>query len=274
MPEGPEVRKISDDLQSLIAGYTLTSYISDPRLKASSLSLLACPVVIKSVSSHGKKVLFHLSKGVLVASLGMTGRYTLEQDSHTMLTLNLSPPSSHPSSQSLASQQTASQQTKLYYDDPRMFGGIAYYDLPFELIKGNFGRDLMKDPPSESEWLRDMRTYKRKNICAVLLDNGIYNSVGNYIKSDSLYLAGISPHRAIDTISNGELLVLRSAVFKVLEDSYKAGGLTIHDFWSVHGERGLYQPVVYNQKVDLQGKTVVYCKVGGRGTYWVPEVQR
>src|SRR5690606_38252829 len=97
--------------------------------------------------------------------------------------------------------------------------------------------------------------------------------IGNYLKSEILYLSGLSPYRKMNTLTIDELEKLRICSHKIILNSYHAGGLTIKDFISPNGEFGNYQPMVYDLKYDAFGNDITKVSIGGRCTYWVPNLQ-
>jgi formamidopyrimidine-DNA glycosylase len=108
------------------------------------------------------------------------------------------------------------------------------------------------------------------------MDQTVVSGVGNYLKSECLYFAGISPHRICSSISDQELSQLNDTIKAVIRQSYKTGGATIYTFQNFEGEKGQYTSrfAVYNQENDPQGREVQsFTSPEGRTTFWVPEAQ-
>jgi formamidopyrimidine-DNA glycosylase len=100
--------------------------------------------------------------------------------------------------------------------------------------------------------------------------------VGNYLKSESLYFAGISPLRHVASIGDDDLARLNKTIKSVIRASYKTGGATIYTFQGFDGEKGEYTRrfAVYNQEKDPAGLEVTReVTDDGRTTFWVKGVQ-
>ena len=101
--------------------------------------------------------------------------------------------------------------------------------------------------------------------------------VGNYIKSDSLWLARINPHRKVEDISDIELVNLNRSIKQVMRESFQSGGATIKTYKSFDGLEGGYTRrfLVYNQEKAPDGNEVIKeTTEDKRSTFWVPEVQK
>ena len=100
------------------------------------------------------------------------------------------------------------------------------------------------------------------------MNQTVIAGIGNYIKSDSLYLARISPHRTVFDLSDGELAILNRSIKQVMKESYQQGGRYV-------SSGKTYSFLVYNQTHDIDGNKVVKEETADkRATFWVPEVQK
>ena len=117
--------------------------------------------------------------------------------------------------------------------------------------------DLIKGPciVSYSDIIYDVQ------ITKALMDQSVIAGVGNYIKSDSLWLAGISPKRTAEELSDLELSALNRSIKHVMKESYQAGGATIDTYKDFNGENGENDDygrkfLVYNQDTDPDGNVI------------------
>jgi formamidopyrimidine-DNA glycosylase len=104
----------------------------------------------------------------------------------------------------------------------------------------------------------------------------IVSGVGNYVKAEALYLAGLSPDRQVITLQDEDYENLCEAVKGVLQASYKDCGASIRDYVTTDGEKGQASTKfkVYGKKFDPCGNGVVRTKTkDGRVTHWCPAVQ-
>ena len=129
----------------------------------------------------------------------------------------------------------------------------------------------------DSDFLKIMRRHEKKTLPEVLMNQSIIAGVGNYIKAECLYLSKLSPHRIISSITDEELVSLKTNIHAVMKESFASGGATIRTYKGFNGESGEYGErfIVYNQKQDPLGNPVIKEKTrDGRTTHWVPEVQK
>ena len=117
---------------------------------------------------------------------------------------------------------------------------------------------------------------KINQLAKFLMDQKHVSGVGNYIKSESLYISKISPHRKLKDINEDELKSLFNAIKKVIISSYKSQGMSLRDYKDFEDKPGEYQfkLVVYGRKFDdLGNKVKTETTKDKRTTHWVPEVQ-
>jgi DNA-formamidopyrimidine glycosylase len=254
MPEGPEVRVIAKQLNELVKDKTLVSVegINVPLQR------------IRYVTSYGKKLLFALDQGWIINHLGMDGRWQIKgQTKYTKAILTFA-------------------NFRLHYDDLRGFGDILYVDrqLPtstpdwMQYTLSVHGIDDGLLPYGSVNISLDVCKRTRRRISDLLLDQQYFNGVGNYIKSEALYLSGINPFQPANTLNDNELNRLKEAISIVMLSSYLSNGFTLKSFVDVYDRPGLYVPLVYGRKVDYYGRPVNYSLIGGRPTYWVEAMQR
>jgi formamidopyrimidine-DNA glycosylase len=109
------------------------------------------------------------------------------------------------------------------------------------------------------------------------MDQSLIAGVGNYIKSDSLWLARISPLRKVEELSDLELSNLNRSIKHIMRESFQSGGATIQTYKSFDGSEDGYTRkfLVYNQEKDPDGNVVTKeTTEDKRSTFWVPEVQK
>ena len=108
------------------------------------------------------------------------------------------------------------------------------------------------------------------------MNQSLVSGIGNYIKSEALWLSCISPHRLVSEITDDELKTFNSATKQIMRASYDSGGATFLTHKNFGGTEGDYSSrfLCYNRKTDAEGNDI--CKVktpDGRTTYWSPEKQ-
>jgi len=218
------------------------------------------PLKIVGAGTHGKFIFVILEKEYsLWSTLGMTGNWSTEKTKHTRLTLKLD-------------------DGEIYFNDQRNFGTIKLVRGKYQLIEKlqSFGPDLLTQDTSDDEFINCLRKKDKWPICKTLMDQSVVAGVGNYIKSDCLWLSRISPHAKVQDISNERLVVLKNAITQIMKESLRMGGASMQNYMSFEGKKGLYTQkfLAYSRDCDNDGNKLIREKTpDGRTTYWCPEIQ-
>ena len=261
------------------------------------------PLKILNIDSKGKLMWFELQDPdgnyiFIINNFGMTGHWSFKEDKNDRVIFDIE---TNPNSDN---------KYKLHYSDPRNFGLLEISNNPDVLQSklDNLAPDLLKTDFTVEDFAKWVDNYiskspKRKNnpIIRVLLEqtvkDGIGSGIGNYLSSEILYRAKISPLKLIGNLSFAEIKKLAQTIKYVLKLCYISnytGYMTkLKDFVDVHsqkvkeGEFPNYHPgvdlddddtfefLVYGKKEDDLGNNVqtdVITK--NRTTYWVPSVQK
>lgn len=272
MPEVAEAAVIADSLNESLQGSHLLNVTTEDGKILQSLPDFEEAPLLESVYSAGKKAVFRLQPPdaddyVLVVSLGMTGRFLFEEGKYTRFALTFI--------------DSNDEEITLYYDDSRGIGSKAEF-LPESTFiaraEKEFGPDPLKDTELPLEdWMKALGYPKsRARISNVLKDQSKIHGVGNYLRSEILYLAGISPYRELNTLSEEEFEALIDAMLTIVKEAYESGGFSMRDYYRPDGSKGAYQPMIYGRKGKTDdGYTIQYDKgSGGQSIYWAPDVQK
>ena len=266
MPEGPECRRYAHDLAQRISGRQLLKIeiLSGRYIKKQPSGLdsfnAGIPELIIGAGVHGKFIYWILKNDLFIwSTMGMTGQWSSTQDNHSRVKFHLD-------------------DGAVYYNDQRNFGTLKFVRGKFRLIEKlkSFGPDLLAVDVSDDEFIERMRLKPKWQITKALMDQSIVAGVGNYIKADSLWLAGISPKRTVDSLSDNELCALNRSIAHVMRESYNSGGATIKTYKNFDGTTGEYSRkfLVYNQKADPDGNPVIKEMTDDkRSTWWCPSTQ-
>ena len=268
MPEGPEVKRTGHSLSQCISGDILENVevISGRYLKTQIFGMTEMmenlPSKIVGVGVHGKFLYILMSKGYNIwSTLGMTGRWGKDRTNHSRVKLTMSSGKIY------------------YYSDQRNFGTIKFVYGPHKLKKRleKLGPDMLCDETTEGVFIDRIRTRRHWNITKVLMAQSIVSGIGNYIKAESLWLAGLSPERTVESMLDVELSALYFAIRAVMIESYNNQGVThrAHKIFSdVHGDYSC-RFLCYGRKLDAEGNDVIKTKTpDGRITHWAPNKQK
>jgi DNA-formamidopyrimidine glycosylase len=271
MPEGPEVKRISVQLNEILAGKTISNfeilsgrYLTHGSPKGLESFLSIADKKISSVNCKGKFIWFEFLDHPEVSiwnTLGMTGSWSRAQEEHSRAKVSLSDDSI------------------IYFTDIRNFGTLHFSFSKEELNKKlkTLGPDMLSAPPTREQFFKIVKRQKDKTLPEFLMNQKMISGVGNYVKAEALYLAGISPIRTCSSLSEKEITSLQDSIDKVLLASYNSGGSTIKTYRDVYGNVGTFKSrfLVYGNSVDPQGNKVERLETkDGRTTFWVPIIQK
>ncbi len=270
MPELPEVEVTRQSFAHRIAGArVLDMRLGKPLrwpLGVETPSLVGQQV--QHVGRRGKYLLLHLSDGVLLLHLGMSGSL--------QFATVLDAAGVHDHMDLVTSQGT------LRLHDPRRFGAVVWApDLQAPVARKLLGR-LGVEPLDDgfvAEHFHKALRLRRSPIKQVLLAGEVVVGVGNIYASEALFEAGIRPTVRADRLSLTRARRLHAAIRDVLSRAVAAGGSSMRDFVNAHGQAGHFQ-----QTWAVYGRAGASCRVcgtpvrtlvqGQRSTFFCPQCQK
>lgn len=287
MPEGPECTRTARQVNRAVQGKELVNlnFISGRYTKKLPdkfadfyIALEEQHLPVKGVYNKGKFIWWEFGDLLpicyMYTTLGMTGNFKLQPSKHTRIAFYFDDDSA------------------IYYNDQRNFGTIKFVfdDKDHQKKLDSIGPDMLNNPCTLSTFLDIANRKPGWTVVKWLMEQSQISGVGNIYKSESLFLAGIAPHRLMGSLDGEELEKLYFAVCKVLSASYESGGATIRNYSDLYNNHGKYtrfpsnpnemiearqsRVMVYNQKEDIYGNPVERIKLNdGRTTFWSPKVQ-
>jgi formamidopyrimidine-DNA glycosylase len=260
MPEGPEATIMAEDLNDHYRSKTITCVeVLHNSLLAKNPQLLEVPCQIFDIYAVGKRPVIHTDSGFLVTFLALHGRWLFHEEKHTRLIIHFE------------------DGDRMYYDDSSVNGWVEFVPSRTALkqLLADKGPDLLRDPPSLEEFSTLMKKRFRGTTTIVncLLSPRLTSSIGNYLMSEILYDARLSPMRTVGSLSDNDIRILYDSCLRITRKSYAMGGFTLQDYLRPDGTHGGYVSMVYKKDMDPEGNPVVVIH-GTRKTYWVPSVQK
>jgi len=181
----------------------------------------------------------------------------------------------------------------LYYNDIRQFGWVKLVDSQ-KLMSDGFVGKLGPEPQvvkgyKGQEFLTpkhfgEILAKTKRAVKVVLMDQERMGGVGNIYANDALWLAGIDPRRAANSLQHGEIEKLYNSLLSVLKAGLKYGGASELAFVTPDGNEGKYQEhtLVYghqgqfckNPACRQAGAIIKKTFKSGRGTYFCPLCQK
>ena len=267
MPESAETKRIAELLAEKVSSKKLINVEmlsgrytkKDPDGFVSFADVL--PINIIGTGVHGKFIYMILEGGSSIwPTLGMTGYWSETKTKYARIALHLS-------------------EGVLYFNDVRNFGTIKFVGDKNVLIKKlqSLGPDMATSNITDDE-LKERLMFMRaeKTVAQAIMDQNVIAGVGNYIKSESLYRARISPHRLINELKDEDFSALNTSIKYIIGKSYNLKSkMSMKDFDNYNDPKYNIEMAVYSKKEDIYGHEVVKEKTkDGRNTYWVPQVQK
>lgn len=271
MPEIAECRRYVDQLNKEYGGHDLLNveivggrFLKDKYLET-NLSLLHFPMKNVTMNSKGKFIYWKMTET------------STDQTIYFFITLGMA--ASFGKKNKHSAVKFTFDNDVVYYNDVRHFGTINVSFGEKELLKKlkSLGWDPLQNDSIPNELIPTLRSKKNyKTIAETLLDQKIFAGVGNYIRSEALYRAGIHPNKVIYKLTDAELTSLCNHIIDIVDEAYQCGGATIATYSDLYGNVGTFfnQFKVYGKKQDpLGNKVLTLTADDGRTVHYVKEIQ-
>lgn len=309
MPEGPEIcitaqylnTKINHRIvhkMEIISGKYLKKDLAGKDILDGNTQY-----VIDDIKSKGKILWFELynkadkaNKLYIISQFGLTGEWGFHKNNGSRIRL-------------IVSNVNDDKKYNLYYSDDRNFGNIIITNNR-QVLQNKIDQlapDFLQqeyDDNTFKEWFKNFvnKTKARgKMILGVVLmhqktSDGLGSGIGNYLASEIMYDAHLSPHRTLNSLTDAEILKLGHSIRYMMKLSYynnTTGYMTHFDeFIPIHKkgiDTGIYPNFqsdinladkafefkVYRKKHDPFGNPVKHDTTvnNKRTTHWVPKTQ-
>jgi len=169
----------------------------------------------------------------------------------------------------------------IYFNDIRHFGTFKISDhRGLEHKLNTLGWDALQEPIPFDLKQHLWKRCEQKTIAEALLDQRVFAGVGNYIRSEVLYLSKIHPLRPVSGgygLSNREIDTICDNIIIVAQEAYKSGGATIATFKDMYGNTGKFfdKFKVYSRKTDPDNNPITKITApDGRSVFYVDSIQK
>lgn len=264
MPEGPEVKIMSDYVNEVLFGHTITNIecISNAyKFKYGSLvdSIQRfLPFVFEPSFCVGKASFIPLGSNYYFSyHLGMTGFWASKKSSHAHLKL------------------ITSSGLLFYFHDTRRFGNIKLISKSDISHNSFYNGDFLNFNINIEDYAfflyNNLKT--SKEVCKVLLDQRYFAGVGNYLKSEILFSCNLHPHKLWSSLSLDQIITLCKVSKAMLFKSYKSGGAQLRDFKNPSFVPDLNLLIYGRSRTDDNLPVVSEITSDKRRTFWCPSTQ-
>lgn len=270
MPEGPEIRRSADQLARAVAGRVLVrAEFAFPHLQARAPALVGRR--IEAITPHGKALLTRFEGGL-----------TLYSHNQLYGVWKVAKAGARPATnRSLrVALETASKAILLYSaSEIELWDTAELHRHPFLAKLGPDVLDETLDAEAVAARL-DAPRFRGRALTGLLLDQGFLAGMGNYLRSEVLFQAALSPTRRPRDLSPGERRGLAEALLDVPRRSYATRG--------VRRARGMGEDYLTDTPEGFRflvfdragepcpccGRAIERHELGGRRLYWCPRCQR
>jgi len=173
----------------------------------------------------------------------------------------------------------------LYFYDVLSFGTLKIIDSEEELNKklNNIGPDIMDHNTTSEIFLEQIKKKKNldKYIGNVIVNQKVISGIGNYLRSDILWLCHISPFRKVKDLKNEEILnIYKNALLLIWGDYDYNKGIELKYIKKIDKLPNDYKRdfFVYMHDKDIYNNNIIkeelYEGSQKRFIHWVPEIQK
>jgi endonuclease VIII len=271
MPEGPEIRRAADKIAAVIVNRPLQEvWFAFAHLQPYAASLTKQSII--AVDTHGKAMLIRFGNGLTLYTHNQLYGVWMVRKAYNYPTTN----------RQLRLAIHGDRKSALLYSasDIEILDADTVLAHPF---LQRIGPDIF-DPQLTVEMVqtRLLETqFRRRGLMTLLLDQRFLAGIGNYLRSEILFVAKIPPtYRPMDC-SPEQLQQLAQAILKIPQQSYQTGGITndlaIAEMMKAQGaKRWQYRHWVFSregQSCHCCGTKVMKAIASGRRYYYCPVCQ-
>ncbi|MCB9615181.1 MAG: endonuclease VIII [Sandaracinus sp.] len=214
MPEGPEIRRAADRVQAAVARQPLEVELHVPSLAGRELE----GRTITHVETRGKAMLTHFEGGpVLYSHNQLYGRWYVVRRGTSPRT-----------SRSLRVAFHAPKKSAMLYSATEL-EWLSPDALDAHPFLAKLGPDLLA-PTTTIDAIDarlSERRFARRALASLYLDQGFLAGLGNYLRAEILFVAGLHPSRRPGELDASRRRALAEATLEVTLRSYRTGGVTI-----------------------------------------------
>ncbi len=271
MPEGPEIRRAADELANAVQGRVAERvWFGLPALKRHESSLSGRQ--IQCIETHGKAMLTRFEGGLNIYSHNqLYGRWVIM------------PPGALPET---------NRQLRLAIHNCD-HSALLYSASDIEVLKDDeltqhpflkkLGPDLLTHRLSVAaiEARLSLFAFHRRQLGALLIDQSFVAGIGNYLRCEILFVAGLAPNRRLAECSPAALHKLAEVINQLVWQSYKTAGVTndLSRAEKMMAEGATFEEARFHlfRREGLPcyrcGTAIVKVKMNSQPTYLCPQCQ-
>lgn len=272
MPEGPEIRQAADKLAAALVGEIAQEvWFAFEQLK--SYERVLSGVVITAVTSRGKAMLTQFENGYTIYSHNqLYGKWRVRK-AYDLLDTNW---------QLRLAIHNEKKSALLYSaSDIEVWPDGELDEHPF--LK-KLGPDLLDETTTIEQVAARFvdNKFRRRRLTTLLLDQGFLAGLGNYLRSESLFVANVHPSLRPMDCTLEQIEALAKATVELTRQSYRTKGIT-NDLQLANALKASgqsyrqYRYWVFNrdgQPCRVCRTPIIREELGGRRLYYCPSCQK
>jgi len=308
MPEVIEVRKYADFIKKHIKNKYITEinilngrYKKHGPFEMYKELVKKLPLKVIDVKTKGKFLYFVIEEGFyLFSTLGLQGGWTYKSNKSSKIInkikqfefLNLISYINNNIMEKYRARslnhlnvEFVTKDGSLYFYDVLSFGTLKIIDKNEELDKklNSIGPDIMDESTTSEIFLNQIKKKKNldKYVGNVIVNQKVISGIGNYLRSDILWLCSISPFRKVKDLKDKEILqIYKNTLLLVWGDYDYNKGLKLKYIKKEDKLPGDYKRdfFVYMRDKNIYNNNVIkeelYEGSYKRFIHWVPEIQK
>jgi endonuclease-8 len=271
MPEGPEIRRAADKLHRAIGHQTATEvFFAFDHLKKFQDQLAGCKVT--SIRPYGKAIVTYFDNGL--------GVYSHNQLYGKWVTCK---PDAVPDTnrQLRFAVHTENRWALLYSASDIEI--LDHGEVPHHPYIAKLGLEVL-DEAISAEQIYDRtltQKFRRRQFASLMLDQGFLSGIGNYLRSEILFVAGIHPSLRPMDCQPHQIAAFAEAALAIPRQSYQHNGITndletVAQLKEAGYRRRDYRHWVFSRSHKpcyRCGTTIDKITIGGRRCYVCPQCQ-
>lgn len=197
----------------------------------------------KKISTFGKTIFLPFGDYRLAVQLGMNGTFSEYKTNYSRI-------------------RFCSDFSSLYYNDMRKFGNIMLYNKHYpqrnisNLLKHSIDWRNEKAPELFAKRVIKRKKWINSEIKYSLMNQQLIAGIGNVYACEGLLAAKVHPRKKVKDIDQCKLQTIIVECQKVMNESYKAGGMNVYDF-TFSGKKGFRKK--HLKAYDKQGIICRQC---------------
>ncbi|BCB02620.1 endonuclease VIII [Bacillus sp. KH172YL63] len=272
MPEGPEIRRAADAVECALKNRTVEdAYFALPHLE--DYEDLFKGSVVSRVDTKGKAMLIRFDNGYTIYSHNqLYGKWMIRNTYNYPKT-----------NRQLRLALHNEKKSALLYSASDI-EVLRNEEVPEHPFIAKVGPDLLSEDVTVDDLLERIqdKRFRNRKWAILLLDQGFVAGIGNYLRSEILYVAGIHPSLRPADCTEDQHLKAAQGIIDLVRRSYETGGITndpslVQKLKDQGVKRSRYRHWVFNREgaaCFVCGTEIEKTVAASRRLYYCPHCQK